>query len=246
MSDKKYIDKQYLLETLRNFDKDILSQKYSNESQVIIPYIDSETKHWFIGDTDTGIVAEGKDGLQGVKGDRGDKGEQGNKGDQGIQGIQGVQGIKGDKGDDGYPFLIYKEYNDISQFSVNDFPQIGLMFMIKAENSITFPVYRYTGESETPYSFITNLSNSESIKGDKGEKGDQGEQGIQGVQGEKGNNATINGENVLTIQEGEGIELHQENSSLTISSVHGYLKKVTISDVDPSTVSSGELVLVYE
>lgn len=122
--------------------------------------------------------------LKGEQGDKGDKGEQGiagekgEQGTQGAQGEQGAQGIKGDKGDDGYPFLIYKEYADISDFNADDFPEIGLMFMIKGDSTDSFPVYRYTGDTETPYSYVTELSASESIKGEKGDKGDKGNDGI--------------------------------------------------------------------
>lgn len=150
----------------------------------ITPHIDTTTKHWFIGTTDTGIVAEGKDGSDGQQGI---PGQQGNPG---VPGQQGIQGVKGDKGDDGYPFLIYKEYADVSEFSEDDFPQIGLLFMIKVEEATSFPVYRYTGEAENPYSFITNLSGSEGIKGDKGDPGKDGEQGIPGQKGADGTTYT--------------------------------------------------------
>lgn len=150
----------------------------------ITPHIDPTTKHWFTGSVDTGIVAEGKDGIDGLQGIRGEKG------DTGTQGIQGIQGIKGDKGDDGYPFLIYKEYTDVSEFSSSDFPEIGLLFMIKVENATSSPVYRYTGETENPYSFVTNLSGSEGIKGDKGDPGQDGEQGIPGQDGADGTTYT--------------------------------------------------------
>lgn len=147
----------------------------------ITPHIDPTTKHWFIGTTDTGIVAEGKDGSDGQQGIPGQQGT------PGVPGQQGIQGVKGDKGDDGYPFLIYKEYADVSEFSEDDFPQIGLLFMIKVEDAINFPVYRYTGETENPYSFVTNLSGSEGIKGDKG---DPGKDGVQGVPGQAGADGT--------------------------------------------------------
>ena len=124
---------------------------------------------------------KGEQGLQGIKGD---------KGEQGEQGVQGVQGVKGEKGDDGYPFLIYKEYSDISEFNKNDFPEIGLMFMIKSDGAVSFPVYRYTGNTSTPYSFVTELTGGEGIKGDKGDKGEQGEQGIQGENGKDGTTYT--------------------------------------------------------
>ena len=141
---------------------------------------------------------QGEIGPQGPKGDKGDKGEQGiqgqkgDKGDVGAQGlagpqgVQGIQGIKGDKGDDGYPFLIYKQYDTISEFDESDFPEIGLMFMVMTFiEDKGYPIYRYTGTGEPPYSLITHM-NTEGIKGDKGDKGDTGAQGIQGIQGETG------------------------------------------------------------
>lgn len=61
MSDKKCIDKQYLLESLRDFDKEILSKKYANGNT---PYI-GDNGNWFIGDTDSGVNAKGQDGEPG-------------------------------------------------------------------------------------------------------------------------------------------------------------------------------------
>lgn len=49
----------------------------ANGENGITPHIDPTTKHWFIGDTDTGILAEGQkgdDGIQGIRGEKGDKG----------------------------------------------------------------------------------------------------------------------------------------------------------------------------
>ncbi len=94
MSSKKCIDRQYLLQTLKDFERDILNSKYISSDldeniKKNIPHIDPLTKHWFLDDVDTGIVAEGKmweNGLNGIPGDKGDKGD------------------RGEKGDDGYPF----------------------------------------------------------------------------------------------------------------------------------------------
>ena len=120
-------------------------------------------------------------------GRQGPQGIQGEVGPQGEQGIQGIQGIQGEKGEDGYPFLIYREYASIDDFDPDHFPEIGLMFMIKAEEGqSSYPIYRYTGMADTPYSFVTDLATSEGLKGEKGEKGDQGEQGIQGEKGTDG------------------------------------------------------------
>ena len=133
----------------------------------------------------------GAQGIQGIKGDRGQQGE---------QGVQGLQGIQGPKGDDGYPFLIYKEYAALSDFDAADFPEIGLMFMVKEKELGAFPVYRYTGDGEEPYSYITGLSDGEGIKG---EKGDPGEQGPQGVQGEDGNDGTTYTPTIGSVTSGE-------------------------------------------
>lgn len=65
------------------------------------------------------------------------------------------------------------------------------------------------------------------IKGAKGERGEQGIQGIQGIQGVPGQNgadghdATINGVNTLTIEEGQNITITQVGSTMTISSSGG-------------------------
>lgn len=141
----------------------------------------------------------GATGPQGMQGERGLQGEQGLKGDtgaqgiQGNQGIQGIQGPAGPKGDDGYPFLIYKEYDNISEFDESDFPEVGLMFIVMTpeydpedpSTLLGFPVYRYTGEGATPYTLIVYM-NTQGIKGDKGDKGDTGSQGPQGPKGDQG------------------------------------------------------------
>ena len=139
--------------------------------------------------------AQGIQGPQGPQGAQGIQGIQGPKGDTGAtgpQGVQGIQGIKGDKGDDGYPFLIYKQYDDISEFNAADFPEIGLMFMVMtwevdpvSGDDKGYPIYRYTGEGTPPYSLVTYM-NTQGIKGEKGDKGDTGAQGVQGEQGPKG------------------------------------------------------------
>lgn len=135
---------------------------------------------------------QGLQGEQGIQGVQGIQGIQGERGSQGAQGIQGIQGIQGEKGDDGYPFLIYKQYDDISEFDESDFPEVGLMFMVMVEDedpethqSIGYPIYRYTGEGNPPYSLVVHLA-SQGIKGEKGDKGDTGAQGIQGEKGDKG------------------------------------------------------------
>lgn len=126
----------------------------------------------------------GPTGPQGVQGIRGDRGQ------QGEQGVQGIQGIQGPKGDDGYPFLIYKEYATLSDFNAADFPEIGLMFMVKKKENGAFPVYRFTGVEEEPYSYVIGLSDGEGIKGDKGDPGEQGPQGIPGKDGNDGTTYT--------------------------------------------------------
>lgn len=52
-------------------DKGDPGEQGNNGQNGITPHIDETTKHWFIGDVDTGVVAEGT---------KGDKGDQGNPG----------------------------------------------------------------------------------------------------------------------------------------------------------------------
>ena len=158
----------------------------------------------------------GQQGAQGPKGDTGAQGPKGDKGDTGetgAQGLQGIQGIKGDKGDDGYPFLIYKQYDDISEFKASDFPEIGLMFMVMQEDfdpddpstSIGYPIYRYTASGTPPYSLVVHLA-SQGIKGEKGDKGDTGAQGIQGPKGDKGDKGDQGDQGIQGIQGEQGVQ----------------------------------------
>lgn len=64
------------------------------------PHIDGTTGNWFIGDTDTGVHAEGPQGIQGI---------------QGIQGEEGPQGIQGEPGADGQD--VEKFYGTLDQYT---------------------------------------------------------------------------------------------------------------------------------
>lgn len=152
-------------------------------SPIIVPDADNSDSVYKLDVT----TADGTFKTENLKGEQGIQGIRGEQGEAGATGQQGVQGIQGEKGADGYPFLIYKEYETIEEFKASDFPQIGLMFMVKTQDeSNAFPVYRYTGEEDAPYSYITGLSAGEAIKGEKGDKGDTGEQGVAGVNGKDG------------------------------------------------------------
>lgn len=152
--------------------------------------------------------AQGEQGIQGIQGIQGPKGD---TGAQGAQGIQGIQGIQGPKGDDGYPFLIYKQYDDISEFNAADFPEIGLMFMVMTwetdpdtGDDLGYPIYRYTGSGTPPYSLVTHM-NTQGIKGDKGDKGDTGAQGIQGEKGDKGDKGDTGAQGIQGVQGEQGV-----------------------------------------
>lgn len=64
------------------------------------PHI-GENGNWFVGDVDTGIQAQGPAGEPGPKGDKGDPGIQGEPGPQGAIGPQGPQGVQGPAGERG-------------------------------------------------------------------------------------------------------------------------------------------------
>lgn len=60
----------------------------------LTPYI-GENGNWWIGDTDTGVHAQGTPGEKGEKGDQGIQGIQGPQGEAGATGQQGPQGADG-------------------------------------------------------------------------------------------------------------------------------------------------------
>ena len=126
--------------------------------------------------TDNLIGAKGKDGAQGIRGEKGEQGE------RGVQGEQGPQGIQGD------PFLIYLEYNDLSDFNPDDFQKAGQLFGIISSGLEGYKVYRFAGKDKDPqYTFVTSLGTGESIRG---EQGPQGEQGVPGASGKDGTTYT--------------------------------------------------------
>lgn len=189
---------------------------------------------------ETGPVGEqGIQGIQGIPGERGEKGEKGEKGEQGIQGIQGVQG---EKGDDGYPFLIYKEYENIDNFQSSDFPEIGLLFIITGDNENRGNVYRNTGELSNPYSYITNLTEAKAIKGDKGDKGDKGEQGIPGEKGEVGEKGEAGEKGEPGIQGEQGVPGVAGKDGTTYTPTIGTVKSGTTAaasvDIDEDDVTA--------
>ena len=174
---------------------DVLSVDSTSEASVTVALDDVTKKATFNFSIPKGEA--GAKGDQGEKGEKGDtgiqgiqglQGERGEQGEPGVQGLQGIQGIQGEKGEPGYPFLIYKQYEvGIEEFNEDDYPEIGLMFMVHVwEDDKGYPVYRYTADgTATPYTLVTYM-NTEGIKGDKGDKGDQGEQGVPGVAGNDG------------------------------------------------------------
>ncbi len=60
----------------------VLSLLLSSCFEAEVPHI-GENGNWFIGDTDTGVPANGADGAKGEKGDTGDSGKDGDKGEVG-------------------------------------------------------------------------------------------------------------------------------------------------------------------
>lgn len=66
----------------------------------LTPHI-NEFGYWQVGEEDTGIKAQGPQGIQGIRGEKGDTGPQGLQGDRGLQGPKGDKGETGDVGPQG-------------------------------------------------------------------------------------------------------------------------------------------------
>ena len=122
----------------------------------------------------------------------------GPKGDKGETGAQGPQGLQGPKGDAGEPFTIAKTYNSIAEMNAGyatDEVKIGQFVVIDTGNVNNADNAKLYIKGAEAYTFLTDLSGAQGLKGDKGEtgaqglqgpKGDQGERGPQGLQGVKG------------------------------------------------------------
>lgn len=195
------------------------------------------------------VGPKGDTGAQGIQGIQGIAGAKGDKGDKGDQGIQGIQGIQGEKGDDGYPFLIYKQYDDISDFNASDFPEIGLLFMVmtpeydpETGDLLGYPIYRYTGAGTPPYSFVVYM-NTQGIKGEKGDKGDTGAQGIQGEKGDKGDKGDTGEQGEQGIQGIQGIQGEPGAGVPTGGTIGQVLMKSSSTDYDAAWESLGSASL---
>jgi hypothetical protein len=118
----------------------------------VTPHIDSETKHWMIGDTDTGILAEGKDGTDGTDGINGIDGKDGKDGDTpyinkfnnhwiigsrdtGVV-AKGVDGTNGVDGTDGVGISDISYTNNPNSGAVNE-----LTITLSNGNSYSFNIY---------------------------------------------------------------------------------------------------------
>ena len=89
--------------TIKYTDNTTKQFTVQNGADGVTPHIGANG-NWYIGDTDTGIKAQGPQGPKGDTGATGATGPQGPKGDTGATGPQGpagADGAKGDKGDKG-------------------------------------------------------------------------------------------------------------------------------------------------
>ena len=180
-----------------------------------MPYVDSETGHWFKWDAannafaDTGVSAtgpqgetgpkgetgeqgpKGDTGATGPKGDTGATGAQGPKGDTGATGATGPQGAQGEKGDKGDAF-VYSDFT-AEQLAALTGPQgpqgeqgpQGL----KGETGATGPQGEQGEKGDTGETGPRGPQGEQGIQGERGpqgEKGDTGETGPQGATGETG------------------------------------------------------------
>ena len=146
------------------------------------------------------IGATGPQGPQGVKGDTGPQGEKGAKGATGATGPQGPQGVKGDtgpqgekgpQGERGEGFSIEKVYASIAAMNAGyatDGVKVGGFVIISSDISDPHNAELYV-KGAIAYTFVTDMSGAQGVKGDQGPTGAQGPagatgpQGIQGIQG---------------------------------------------------------------
>ena len=105
----------------------------------VTPHIGSNN-NWFIGDTDTGVLAKGQDGAPGQKGDTGDAGARGEKGDKGDTGDQGPQGPQGNPGADGFsPIATVTQTETGATISIQDATGTTTATITNGQDGVTGP-----------------------------------------------------------------------------------------------------------
>ena len=143
----------------------------------------------------TGWVMKSVQGPQGETGAQGPQGIQGPQGETGPQGPQGEKGDKGDtgeqgpKGDKGEPFAIAKTYESVEAMNAGfatDEVLEGQFVMIDTGNVEDEDNAKLYVKGADAYSYITDLSGAQGIKGETGAQGPKGEQGERGEKGEPG------------------------------------------------------------
>ncbi len=133
----------------------------------------------------------GATGIQGPTGPKGEIGATGPQGPQGVKGDTGPQGEKGPQGERGEGFSIEKVYASIAAMNAGyatDGVKVGGFVIISSDISDPHNAELYV-KGAIAYTFVTDMSGAQGVKGDQGPTGAQGPagatgpQGIQGIQG---------------------------------------------------------------
>lgn len=150
------------------------------------PYINNEGR-WQVGDTDTGVKAQGETGATGPEGPRGERGLQGV---QGVKGDTGERGPRGLQGPAGSGFHIAKTYPSVKEMNENFTTDLTdgdwCVIASNVNDEDNARLYQRAGDQIV---YITDLSGATGIQGPvgpQGVKGDTGDTGPQGIQGPKG------------------------------------------------------------
>ena len=136
------------------------------------------------------VGATGPQGDVGPQGIHGDVGETGATGPQGTIGYTGSLGYTGSKGDTGLGFVIAKTYASVAALTADTSPtgivagQFALIDTGNVENAENSRLYLW---NDSVYSYVTDLSGSQGIKGETGATGPQGNVGATGATGPQGN-----------------------------------------------------------
>ena len=121
-----------------------------------------------------------------LKGQKGDTGAIGPKGDTGPKGATGDVGPKGEKGDTGEGFSIFKTYASVAAMNADKANVQQGKFVLIASNTEDVDNAKLYVKGATDFTFLTDLSGAQGIKGEKGNTGATGPQGSQGLKGDTG------------------------------------------------------------
>ena len=213
------ITKKYLIESLKNFNQQVLSKIYCKipKNKAVLDKL---------AESEDGVLLFSEQKIQGIKGDPGINGNDGESSYEiamrnGFAGTEKewLNSLHGENGKNAEWFCGTDVMGNATSEIKISVPgsKTGDLYL----NTNTYDIYKAT--MPDTWIYLCNIRGEAGLKGDKGEPGEKGEPG-QGIEG-------------MTPEDiGAAPATHS----------HGDMFRITFSTAEPTAIGVGEIVMVYE